>query len=104
MIRCSVPHMSIAFRTALAAAGAALAVLGLTACGGGTASSIVGVWGEPEVPEQTSVEFFAGGTFSGTDGCNQVSGDWSADGDAVEFGPMISTMMFCEGVDTWLTQ
>jgi heat shock protein HslJ len=43
------------------------------------------------------------GTLTGTDGCNRLSGGWSADGDTVTFDEVVSTRMFCEGVDAWLS-
>jgi len=49
------------------------------------------------------------GTYSGTDGCNQLGGNWNVDEEAVDqqliaLDQMRSTKMFCEGVDTWLSQ
>ncbi|MEE1621530.1 META domain-containing protein [Zafaria sp. J156] len=49
------------------------------------------------------LRFEADGRAYGSDGCNRLMGRWErADGDAVAVGPMASTMMYCEGVDTWL--
>lgn len=92
-------------RTVLAASAVAFAALGLAACSGGSSpASVVGVWGEPDVQDKPSLEFSEDGSYGGTDGCNVVGGDWTADGDVIDLGAMISTMMYCEGVDTWLTQ
>ena len=39
---------------------------------------------------------FADGTVSGTGGCNQYSGSYELDGEALSIGPLVSTMMACE--------
>lgn len=41
--------------------------------------------------------FLQDGQASGAAGCNTFSGDYTIDGDALTFGPMLSTMMICEG-------
>ena len=94
--------MKPALRPFLAAAALA-AALGLTACGGAGGQSVVGTWGDPEATGTPSLTFLEDGSYAGTDGCNQVGGSWSADGDTIDLGAMRSTMMYCEGVDTWLT-
>lgn len=50
------------------------------------------------------MEFTEDGKVSGTDGCNRLSGGYSEDADTVTFEQLASTMMFCEGVDTWLSK
>ncbi len=64
--------------------------------------SIIGVWGDPSAQGKTSLEFTEDGRYSGTDGCNRVGGSWEAESERALLGPMVSTMMACEGVDTWL--
>ncbi len=97
------------------ASAAALAVLGLTACSGGSsadsdsvpqdpATAILGVWGEPDSQGKPSLEFAEDGSFAGTDGCNRLFGTWTVDGERVDLGAMGSTMMYCEGVDDWLNR
>ncbi|MBL5974171.1 MAG: META domain-containing protein [Candidatus Leucobacter sulfamidivorax] len=100
----------------VAVAAVALAGLaGLTACSGGSSSdsgdasqdpatAVLGVWGEPDADGEPSIEFTDDGKYAGTDGCNRLFGAWTVDGDAIDLGAMGSTMMYCEGVDTWLTQ
>ncbi|MGK9147034.1 META domain-containing protein [Plantibacter flavus] len=100
--------------------GAALLVLALSGCasgadGGAGASTtapaaesgdavgIVGVWGDPDTQDAPSLVFAEDGKVTGTDGCNRLMGSWTADGDTVEFAPLASTRMACEGVDTWLS-
>ncbi len=34
---------------------------------------------------------------SGNVGCNGFGGEYDVDGDTITFGPIMSTMMFCEG-------
>lgn len=62
---------------------------------------VVGAWGE-DAPGQPRLEFTEDGRFAGTDGCNRLFGSWEQDGADVSFGMAGSTMMACEGVDTWL--
>lgn len=88
-------------RTALVSVAVA-AALTLSACAGASAPSIEGVWGDPDAESTPSLEFQADGTYAGTDGCNRVGGDYTQDEDTIDLGMMRSTMMFCEGVDTWL--
>lgn len=58
-------------------------------------------WGS-EAPGRAWLGFDAGGRLYGSDGCNRLMGQWRVAGDQVVFGRVASTMMFCEGVDTWL--
>ena len=62
---------------------------------------VLGAWGE-DAPGQPRLEFTEDGRFAGTDGCNRLFGSWDQDGAEVTFGMTGSTMMACEGVDTWL--
>jgi len=66
-----------------------------------------GFWGSLE-PGQPNLVLAAddafSGTVAGTDGCNRLTGRWRLDGGVVRFTQMASTMMYCEGVDTWLSQ
>jgi heat shock protein HslJ len=88
----------------LVLAAAAVAALTLAACssGGANEASVVGTWGTPDAQGEPSLTFEEDGSYSGTDGCNRVGGEWNADGSTIDLGNMISTMMYCEGVDTWL--
>ena len=80
----------------------------LGACSGGAPASINGQWSlvsygpadsqistAPDV--DTSIEFTSDGTLNGNVGCNGFGGDFTVDGDTITFGPIVSTMMFCEG-------
>lgn len=81
-----------------AAASLALALTGCTSGAGGDDESPVGTW----VNGDAQLELAEDGALSGTDGCNQLSGQWTQDGDVIDFGTVASTMMACEDVDTWL--
>lgn len=88
-----------------------LAMLVLTACAGGSPASIEGGWklvsyGPPGPPAnqisaapevETSIEF-KDGQMSGNVGCNGFGGEYTVDGDTITFGPVMSTMMYCEAV------
>jgi len=51
------------------------------------------------VPDvETSIDFDSEGRMSGNVGCNGFGGDYTVDGNTITFGPVMSTMMFCEGV------
>ena len=90
-------------RLRLFAAAAAVAALALTGCSG-SAASVVGSWGNTAQENEPSLEFTDAGEVFGTDGCNRLTGSYTEDGGVVTFGQLASTMMFCEGVDTWLGQ
>ncbi len=68
-----------------------------------------GTWGIPE-PGQPEVTLEEGGHAYGTDGCNQFTGSWRLEGEAgqdgttVVFSDMTSTLMACDGMDTWFTR
>lgn len=83
-------------------------MLVLTACGGESRASIEGQWKlvsygpasaqTPAAAEvETSIEF-KDGQMSGNVGCNGFGGEYSVKGDQIEFGPVMSTMMYCEAV------
>lgn len=64
----------------------------------------IGQWVESDAEGAPFVSLAADGSFSGNDGCNNIFGTWQlADDGAVEFSGIGSTMMYCDGVDTWLT-
>lgn len=73
----------------------------LTGCASPT-PDVTGTWGDPNVAGQPSLELSVAGEVTGTDGCNRLMGSYEVDGDKVVFGPLASTMMYCEGVDTWM--
>lgn len=90
-------------RLRLFAAAAAVAALALTGCSS-AASTVVGSWGDSAQTDQPSLNFSDDGKVTGTDGCNRLMGGYTEDGGVITFEQLASTMMFCEGVDTWLSQ
>jgi heat shock protein HslJ len=80
----------------------------LAACSPGASAPIVGEWrldsyGDPArltpaAPDvATSIIFDEDGQMSGNVGCNGFGGEYVIDGDAIVFGQVMSTLMFCEG-------
>ncbi|WP_446428237.1 META domain-containing protein [Leucobacter sp. 1207-22] len=93
--------------TTLALAASAAALLTLTACSAG-ASEVAGSWGTPDGQGTPGLEIGNAsggtGTFEGTDGCNRVSGGYTLHEDGtITIEDMMSTRMYCDGVDTWLS-
>src|SRR4051812_26218205 len=84
-------------------AAAAIAVMALAVLSGcsSSGSSVPGTWGE-DATGKPSLTIESDGTFSGTDGCNELSGKGTIDGDTFTFGPFASTQKACEGVHPWL--
>ena len=85
-----------------------LALLLLAACAGGSPATIKGQWElvshgsassqTPAAPDvDTSIDFSSDGQMNGNVGCNGFGGEYKVDGDTIAFGPVMSTMMFCEG-------
>ena len=96
---------------------AALALAGC-ATGGGTGSpasptesaddeisagAAAGTWGDATDSAQPSLELEEDGTLTGTDGCNQLSGEWVENGVDLTFENVATTLMACADVDTWLS-
>ena len=64
----------------------------------------VGYWVESNTPTAPFLSISADRTFTGNDGCNNIFGSWSTeDGDVTVFSEVGTTLMACEGVDTWLS-
>lgn len=90
-------------KVATAILAGAATVLMLSACSGGAQTGAEGTWGSDGDGEPQLV-LAADGNLSGTDGCNRLMGSWEQTSDGtVDFGQVALTMMFCEGVDTWLS-
>ncbi len=94
------------FAAMCGAAALALALAGCTGSmgdAGGSTASPVGTWGTPDTEGQPYLDLSKDGSVAGSDGCNRLVGTWKENAAAIEFGPLASTMMACEGVDTWLS-
>lgn len=88
-------------RTLISIAAATGLVLGLLGCS--SSPSAEGNWGSQDEGEPHLV-LSSDGTLSGSDGCNRLVGSWEEADGTISFGDGVaSTMMFCEGVDTWLS-
>ena len=92
-----------------AVVSAAALLLALTGCLGeegsvqGGSIDPTGTWGDADDAEAPSLTLEDDGSFSGTDGCNKLTGTWTVDeSDHVQFEDLTATEMACEGVDTWL--
>ncbi|WP_062209138.1 META domain-containing protein [Demequina oxidasica] len=91
----------MAVTTRWIAASAAGLVLMMSGCSSSTAPDPVGTWGAADNANPQLI-LSSDGTVTGTDGCNTLNGNWTLEGDTVEFGPFASTRMACPDVDTWL--
>ena len=80
----------------------ALMVSALLLPGCSSATSPVDDWGVDE-PGQPQLTLSEDGRVSGTDGCNRLMGSWEEAGDSIQLSEIASTLMACEGVDTWLS-
>ncbi|WP_394554044.1 META domain-containing protein [Agromyces sp. MMS24-JH15] len=92
-------------RAVILGVGAVVAAIALSGCGGSSGGGIdvVGTWGDPTTGEPY-LSLAEDGTLTGSDGCNRLAGGWELDeADQIEFGDVASTLMACEGVDTWLS-
>ena len=70
----------------------------------GTAWTMVSIGDTPAIEGAgAGLTFDSGGNVSGSTGCNSISGSYALDGAALTFGPLATTRMACEGVDTWLS-
>ena len=87
---------------------ALLVIIGslLTACAGTASASLDGNWTlisygsssnpTPAVADtDASLTFDKDGQLSGNVGCNGFGGEYKVDGNAITFGPIMSTMMYC---------
>lgn len=67
----------------------------------------VGYWVEALTPDAPFLSINADRTFTGSDGCNNLFGNWSAnasDDERTDFTDVGMTRKACEGVDQWLSQ
>lgn len=64
-------------------------------------SNVLGLWSSDE-PGEPHLEFGEDGTFSGSDGCNGIGGEYFADQGAVRVQLGASTLKACADIDDWL--
>ncbi|GAA1765294.1 META domain-containing protein [Agromyces humatus] len=88
---------------ATAAIGAALV---LTGCAGDDGplerSTVATTWGS-EDEGQPHLTFAENGSVSGSDGCNRLAGNWTLTEGTITTDSLATTLMACDGVDTWLS-
>ncbi|SDZ08637.1 META domain-containing protein [Herbiconiux ginsengi] len=69
------------------------------------AGSVIGTWSSDAQQGAEVFLTFTDGKVTGKDGCNNLMGSWSAGaGGSIVLSGLASTMMYCEGVDTWLSK
>ena len=89
--------------------GAVLAAAGLASCADSAAapgSSVEGSWGNTADSSSPSLDFDSGGRFSGTDGCNDLTGGWDQNGSTVDMKDTTSTAVGCPDLEDggdWLS-
>lgn len=85
-----------------------LTVLTLAACASTPTPDLSGAWtlvsyGDASNPTpalpgvDTSIQF-EDGQMSGNVGCNGFGGEYELTGNTITFGPVMSTLMFCDGI------
>jgi heat shock protein HslJ len=63
-----------------------------------TSWTVISIDGQDTVPEaRPTMTFAAGGTVSGSGGCNQYTGKFRTEGDRIAIGQVSSTLMGCDG-------
>ena len=93
---------SVPTRRLSAVAVLLVAAAALTGCSS-SGSAFTGDWGST-ASGQPHLTIKDDGSFSGSDGCNAMSGKGSVSGDTYTFGPFASTLKACEGVNPWLSR
>lgn len=100
--------LALAAAAALALSGCVVVTPGAGAGAGGGSGpgggpDPIGSWGTVDSTGVPFLTFAEGGQFNGSDGCNTLSGMWELDGNTIDFENVATTLMACEGVDTWLS-
>jgi heat shock protein HslJ len=88
----------------------AMTIFLLAACSSTPKVDLVGEWklvsyGDvtnptPALPGVETTIKFENGQISGNVGCNSFGGEYEVKGDTVVFGPIVSTLMYCEESST----
>ncbi len=96
-----------------ALAGSLLLALTISSCGAATGPA--GTWGngyntdkqpylELALVAEKDASYEQAGFATGSDGCNRLSGQWFQAEGKLTFQQLGSTLMSCDGVDTWLSK
>ncbi|GHD46790.1 META domain-containing protein [Mycetocola manganoxydans] len=63
----------------------------------------LGRWVETDGENAAFLAIGSKGTFTGSDGCNTLTGTWEvADDGSIRFPATVATERWCEGMDPWL--
>ena len=79
-------------------------MLGLSACAqtpidlNGSAWNLVELNGQPVLENSNPTLVFEADRAGGNGSCNSIGGEYQSENGKLSFGPMISTMMYCEGL------
>lgn len=85
------------------ASGSRTTLSRVTDTSAGPAGLPIGYWTTARTPDAPFLSLSADRSFNASDGCNTLLGTWATDGDdAITLAFGISTLMACDGVDTWL--
>jgi heat shock protein HslJ len=90
--------------TLILSLAALVAVIGLAACASGAEQAglvgaewrLASIGGEAVPADVTITATFTEDEVAGSSGCNSYNGPYTVDGDNLEIGPTVSTLMACE--------
>lgn len=66
------------------------------------AQDYVGTSWKAESSDKAHLEFAEDGTYTGSDGCNNLQGEYTATGDEITLSPGASTLIGCDDPGSWL--
>ncbi|MDR6971556.1 META domain-containing protein [Leifsonia shinshuensis] len=84
------------------AAAIVVALLMLTGCTPQPSSDVPGKWGSTD-PGEPNLIIDSDGSYTGSDGCNTMSGKGTISGTTIELGTVATTQKACADVDTWMS-
>ena len=96
-------HGRQGLRSAALAGLAALALAVLAGCAPSASSDYTGTY-TSDHPSGTELDLKDGGTLSGNDGCNTMTGSWTESKGRITFSEMAVTTKACPDVDAWLSK
>lgn len=82
---------------------AIFAVLLLSGCSPQGGTDVSGKWGSTD-PGQPNLIVNADGSYSGSDGCNTMTGKGTISGNTLELGNAAMTQKQCTDVNTWMSK
>lgn len=78
--------------------------IALTACNETNNNTPTGTWTDTANSEKTFLQLKDDGSLTGSDGCNNITGNWENKDDTIQISLLASTMMLCEDNNDWLLQ